>query len=47
MNGDDRATDQADRILGQRPDHFLTASAENQVGFALLFSHCASASKRG
>jgi hypothetical protein len=39
MDGDDRSPDQADRVLDQRPDHFLTPLAQNQVGFALLVSH--------
>jgi hypothetical protein len=39
MDGYDRGTDQADRVLDQRPDHFLTPFAANQVGFALLVSH--------
>jgi hypothetical protein len=39
MNGDHRGADQADRVLGHRPDHFLTPLAANQFGFALLVSH--------
>ena len=39
MQRDHRGGDQADRVLGHRPDHFLTPLAKNQVGFALLVSH--------
>jgi hypothetical protein len=39
MDGHHRGTDQADRVLDHRPDHFLTPLAANQVGFALLVSH--------
>jgi hypothetical protein len=39
MDSDDRGAHQADRVLDQRPDHFLTPFAANQVGFALLVSH--------
>ena len=39
MNGDHRGSHQADRVLGQRPDHFLAPLAEDQVSFALFLSH--------
>ena len=39
MDGYDGGTDQADGVLDQRPDHFLTPFAAHQVGFALLVSH--------
>lgn len=39
MDGYDCGADQADRVLDERPDHFLTPFAANQVGFALLVSH--------
>jgi hypothetical protein len=47
MNGDHRGRDQADGMLGQRPDHLLAPLAANQAGFALLVSHWANPSKRG
>lgn len=39
MNGDHGGSDQADRVLGHRVDHFLAPLAANEVGFALLVSH--------
>jgi hypothetical protein len=47
MHGYDRGTDQADRVLDQRPDHFLTPFAANQIGFSLLVSHWRLPYKRG
>jgi hypothetical protein len=41
MNGDHRGSDQADRVLGQRVDHFLAPLAANEVRFALLVGHLA------
>jgi hypothetical protein len=40
-------TDQADRVLDQRPDHFLTPFTAHQVGFALLVSHGGFPYRRG
>jgi hypothetical protein len=39
MNRYHRGTNQAHCVLYQRPDHFLTPLAANQIGFALLVSH--------
>ena len=39
MNRYHRSPNQADRVLYQRPDHFLTPFAANQIGFALLVCH--------
>jgi hypothetical protein len=39
MNGHDRGAHQADRVVGQWPDHFLATLAENEVGIALFLSH--------
>ena len=46
MNGHHRGGDQADHVLGQWPDHFLTPLASNQLGLALLVSHCLSLPKQ-
>jgi len=47
MDRHDGGPDQADRVLDQRPDHFLTPFAANQVGFALLVSHGGFPYRRG
>ena len=39
MNRHHCGTDQADRMLGHRSDHFLATLAANQFGFAFLVSH--------
>jgi hypothetical protein len=39
MDGDEGSGDEADYMLGQRPDHLLAPLTTNQLGFAFLFSH--------
>jgi hypothetical protein len=41
MHRHHRGRDQADRVLGERPDHLLAPLAEDQFGVTLLISHWA------
>lgn len=45
MNGHDRGTNQADRVVGEGPDHFLATLAANEFGIALFLSHPGNPSK--
>jgi len=47
MDRHDGGPDQADRVLDQRPDHFLTPFAAHQLGFVLLASHADSLTGEG
>ena len=39
MDGHDRGGDQANHMFRYRMDQLLATLAENELGFALLFSH--------
>jgi hypothetical protein len=47
MNGHHCGGHQADRVLGQGPDHFLAPLAEDQFRFALFLSHRGNPSQKG
>jgi hypothetical protein len=47
MDRHDGGPNQADCVLNQRPDHFLTPFAAHQLGFALLVSHRGFPYRRG
>jgi len=39
VNSDDGGGDEAHRMIGYGPDHFLTLLAANHLGVALFLSH--------